>query len=116
MIKYTQSTGPSEGLNKHLLPQPKGLPLPLHGIINFGLPPIVSIPLFYFLTLKILSYYGITVITVIYLFLALLLSNLMYFEYTCYYHFTPFSSFLGFLSVIYLSITPMYPFSLPFLS
>lgn len=77
-------------LNKCLLPLPKGLPLPLHGIINFGLPPIVSIPLFHHFTFNILAYWGITVITIIHLFVALVLPNplyLVYFEYTGYYHF-----------------------------
>lgn len=56
--------------------------------------------------------------TIIYLFFFLLIWSLFYleyFEYTGYYHFISMSSFLGFLSVIYLSITSLYPFSLPFI-
>ena len=34
---------------------PKGLPSPLCGIINFGLPPIVSIPLFHHFMLNTLA-------------------------------------------------------------
>lgn len=55
-------------LNKCPLPLPNGLPLPLHGIINFGLPPIVSIPLFHHFTFNISAHQGITVVSFIYLF------------------------------------------------
>lgn len=63
------------------LPLPRALPLPLSGIINFGLPPIVSIPLFHHFTFNILVYRSIAAITTIYLFLALLLPNLLYLVY-----------------------------------
>lgn len=68
-------------LSERPLPLPRGLPLPLCGIINFGLPPIVSIPLFHHFTFNILVYHSIAVITAIYLFLALSLLNLLYLVY-----------------------------------
>lgn len=54
--------------------------LPLHWITNCGLPPIVSIPLFqaHDITLNILIHYSVNVATIIYLFLAHLLSVLFY--------------------------------------
>lgn len=68
-------------LKERPLPLPRAPPLPLSGIINFGLPPIVSIPLFHHFTFNILVYRSIAAITTIYLFLALLLPNLLYLVY-----------------------------------